>query len=147
MNKLFLSSFVVISFVAYGLSQHFHLGDDDNAPVKLQAAAPVSSSSPSPTVSVQPKYKNGTYTGKSADAYYGNIQVRATVSGGNLSDVQFLDYPQDRRHSLEISQQAMPLLKSEAISAQSSQVDIISGATMTSQAFIESLGSALSQAS
>jgi uncharacterized protein with FMN-binding domain len=91
-------------------------------------------------------YKDGTYTGDVADAFYGNIQVKVTISDGKISDVQFLQYPNDRRNSIEINTYAMPILRQEAISAQSAQVDIVSGATDTSRAFIESLGTALSQA-
>ncbi|MDR3559364.1 MAG: FMN-binding protein [Candidatus Pacebacteria bacterium] len=91
-------------------------------------------------------YRDGQYTGQPADAYYGNIQVKAIVSNGKISDVQFLDYPQDRNHSIQINQVAMPILKQEAIQSQSAQVQIVSGATDTSQAFQQSLDSALTQA-
>jgi len=68
------------------------------------------------------------------------------VQGGKLTDVQFLDYPHDRRTSQRINQQADPWLIQEAIQAQSANVDIISGATLTSQAFAQSLYTALNQA-
>jgi uncharacterized protein with FMN-binding domain len=58
-----------------------------------------------------------------------------------------LEYPNDRRTSERINSQAMPYLIQEAIQSQNYQVDIISGATQTSKAFIESLKTALSQAS
>ena len=92
------------------------------------------------------QYKDGTYTGSSADAYYGNVQVSATISGGKITDVKFLQYPDTHQTSVIINQQAMPYLKQEAIKAQSSNVQIISGATFTSQAFQQSLQAALSQA-
>ncbi len=91
-------------------------------------------------------YKNGDYTGNIADAYYGNVQVKAIVSGGKITDVQFLDYPNDRQNSIRINTYAMPILKSEAIKVQSAKVDVVSGATATSEAFQESLASALAQA-
>ncbi len=91
-------------------------------------------------------YKNGSYTGSVADAYYGNIQVEVIIQSGKIADVVFLDYPQDRGTSIRINTQAMPLLKNEAIQAQNAQVDIVSGATATSEAFRESLVSALTQA-
>ena len=92
------------------------------------------------------QYVDGQYVGDVTDAFYGNVQVQATVSGGKLTNVQFLSYPNDRGHSVMINSQAMPLLVSEAIQTQNANVNIISGATDTSQAFIQSLGSALSQA-
>ena len=91
-------------------------------------------------------YRDGTYTGASEDAYYGNVQVAVTVSGGKITNVKFLQYPNDRNTSVMINMQAMPYLTQEAIQAQSAQVDGVSGATQTSRAFIESLRSALSQA-
>ena len=81
-----------------------------------------------------------------ADAYYGNVQVQAIVQSGKLADVKFLDYPQTHQTSVYINSQAMPYLTQEAIQAQSANVNIVSGATFTSQAFIQSLASALSQA-
>lgn len=101
---------------------------------------------PAPTPTPKGLYVDGTYTGSQADAYYGIVQVRAVVSGGKLTDVQFLQYPNDRRTSQYINQQAMPLLKDEAIQAQSANVNGVSGASDTSAAFVESLGSALAQA-
>ena len=92
-------------------------------------------------------YKNGVYTGSVADAYYGNVQIQATISGGKLTNVKFLQYPHTHATSEYINQQAMPYLQQEAIQAQSAHVDTISGATYTSQAFMQSLGDALGQAS
>ena len=94
----------------------------------------------------KPPYKDGTYTGNSADAFYGNIQVKAVVSGGKIADVQFLQYPHDAARSLAINTLAMPNLKKEAIQVQDAQVDIVSGATDSSNAFMQSLSSALTQA-
>ncbi len=91
-------------------------------------------------------YKDGTYTGTVADAYYGNVQVQATVSGGKITNVKFDQYPNTHQTSVYINQQAMPYLEQEAIQAQNSNVQIVTGATFTSQAFIQSLASALSQA-
>ncbi len=91
-------------------------------------------------------YRNGSYTGSAADAYYGTVQVRAMVQGGKVSNVEFLQYPNDRGTSIYINGIAMPQLVQEAIAAQSAQVDGVSGATATSQAFVQSLASALAQA-
>ena len=92
------------------------------------------------------QYKDGSYDGSVADAYYGNVQVRATVQNGQLASVRILQYPSDRNTSRYINSQALPMLKQEAIQAQSGQVDFVSGATLTSQAFVRSLTDALDQA-
>lgn len=94
----------------------------------------------------QGKFKDGEYVGPASDAYYGYVQVKAVISGGKLADVVFLQYPNDRSTSRYINEQATPYLRSEAISAQSANVNIISGATDTSLAFRQSLASALAQA-
>jgi uncharacterized protein with FMN-binding domain len=60
-----------------------------------------------------------------------------------LASVSFLQYPSDRGTSQRISAQAMPILQSEAIQAQSANVDVVSGATQISQGFISSLAQAL----
>ena len=120
-------------------------------PSQPQALQP--SQTPPPTTMpmgsmMNPKgsYKDGTYTGSVEDAYYGLIQVQVTVSNGQISDVTFLQYPNDNPTSVYINSQAMPILKSEALQVQSSQVDIVSGASDTSMAFQSSLANALSQA-
>lgn len=92
------------------------------------------------------RYRDGQYTGTTVDAYYGYVQVRAVVSAGRLSDVQILSYPNDRGHSIELNALALPLLTQEAVRAQSANVDTVSGATATSEAFQQSLAAALALA-
>ncbi len=116
---------------------------------QTQTASGASSSSGSTssgTSSSSGKYKDGTYKGSVVNAYYGNVQVSVTISGGRISDVKFLQYPNTHSTSVYINSQAMPYLKQEAIQAQSSNVQTISGATFTSYGFIQSLQSALSKA-
>jgi uncharacterized protein with FMN-binding domain len=141
MKKYLLIAAVVVALGAYGLV--FRHGS--KAPVSI-AATPSQPSSGSTSASTTKTYKDGTYTGSVENAYYGNIQVAAVVSGGKLTDVTFLQSPNDNPNSLSVNSQATPVLKQEAISAQSAQVDSVTGATDTSQAFVQSLGSALSQA-
>ena len=116
-----------------------------NSGAAAPSAPPSAALTPTPAPAAG-QYKNGQYTGSVADAFYGNLQVEAIIQGGKLTDVQFLTYPSDRQHSAQINQQAMPILTSEAIAAQSANVNIISGATQSSQAFQQSLASALAQA-
>lgn len=150
MRKFLLSSFVIGSFILYSLAQR--VGVEEGAQIvnpslnQPQPNQPLPTSSSSNPPVTNTKYKDGEYTGDSVDAYYGNLQVKAVISDGKITDVQFLDYPHDRRTSVEINSQATPMLKQEAIQAQSANVDIVSGATATSQAFIQSLQSALVKA-
>lgn len=91
-------------------------------------------------------YTNGTYTGPVTDAYYGRMQIQAIVRGGKLSAIKVLQYPNDRGTSITINSQALPMLRNEIIAAQSTNVDIISGATLSSDAFLRSLSGALNKA-
>jgi uncharacterized protein with FMN-binding domain len=109
-------------------------------------AAVAPTQAPAPTAAAKGAYKDGEYTGDAADAYFGTVQVKAIIQNGKLADVQFLDYPNDRRTSIRINSVAVPDLTTEAIQAQSAKVDVVSGATLTSEAFVQSLQSALSAA-
>ena len=91
-------------------------------------------------------YKDGTYTGPQVAAYYGLVEVQATVQNGKIVNVQFLQYPSDRRTSVRINTIAMPYLQQEALQVQSAHVNIISGATFTSEGFAMSLVAALNSA-
>jgi uncharacterized protein with FMN-binding domain len=91
-------------------------------------------------------YADGAYTGPAVDAYYGYVQVQAIIQGGQLARIKVLQYPSDRRTSVFINRQALPMLRDEVVSAQTADVDIISGATLTSEAFIRSLDAALRKA-
>lgn len=91
-------------------------------------------------------YVDGAFTGPAVNAYYGIVQIQAVVQGGRVARLKVLQYPSDRQTSIAINRQALPILRDEVITAQSAQVDIVSGATLTSQAFIRSLDGALRQA-
>jgi uncharacterized protein with FMN-binding domain len=139
MKKIALAAFVIITFLIYS----FHERSQGSVVVAPSTSTkPATTTAPSSTAA----YKDGNYTGTAADAFYGYIQVKATIAGGKLTDVQFLQYPNDRGTSIQINNQAMPLLKQQAIQVQTAQVDGVTGATDTSQAFIQSLGNALQQA-
>lgn len=170
MKKIILSTLLVLSFSTYIFYKRSVSASDmlpiiPSSPVTSNAentsptqtpssvssettnqATNISQPTATPIPVVASGYKDGSYTGTAADAFYGYIQVKATISGGKLTDVVFLQYPNDRDRSVFINQQAMPYLKQEAIAAQSASVNIVSGATDSSQAFIQSLSSALSQA-
>jgi uncharacterized protein with FMN-binding domain len=92
-------------------------------------------------------YLDGSYPGRAYDAYYGLVQVQANISGGQLVSIDVLQWPKSRNTSRYINGSALPVLKQEVISAQNTRVDLVSGATLTSEAFLRSLNSALQQAS
>ncbi len=144
MKKLLLSGVVATTFIGYSITQRL---DAKTEALISPLSSPLTTPLTMPMVNnLRSHYKDGEYTGRVTDAFYGNIQVKTVVSGGQITDIQFLDYPSDRRTSIEINRQAMPLLKQETIQAQSANVDGVSGATQTSRAYIQSLKSALIQA-
>ena len=90
---------------------------------------------------------DGTYSGSTAQTRYGGVQVVVTVSGGSITSVDVPVVPDANRTDQSISAQAVPMLVDETMSAQSAQIHLISGATYTSQGYVQSLQSALDQAS
>ena len=89
---------------------------------------------------------DGTYTGASSQTRYGPVQVRITVSGGQISDVQAIDYPDGNGRDRQINGTAIPRLVSETLQSQSAQIQMVSGATYTSDGYLASLQSAIDQA-
>ena len=91
-------------------------------------------------------YADGTYTGQDVSMRYGDVQVQVTISGGAVTDVTALQLPNGDGHSSRISSIVEPMLRSEALQAQTASIDLISGATYTSGAYKQSLQSALDTA-
>ena len=139
MKKLIISVVVVVAFAIYALVYH-----NDNS--RLTATSDIIAASTASGSSSAGTYKNGTYTGSAVDATYGTVQVQVTIGGGKITKVTFLSQPGGRGESVQINANATPILSQEAISAQSANVQTVSGATFTSNAFIQSLQSALTKA-
>jgi uncharacterized protein with FMN-binding domain len=87
-----------------------------------------------------------TINGDDVPNQFGDVQVEVTFSGGKIIDVKALQLPFDRARSAQISKAVEPYLRSEALQAQSAQIDLISGATYTSESYAESLQSAIDKA-
>lgn len=110
------------------------------APSAKPSAKPSAAPSPSPSPQAA---ATGTFTGVDVPNRFGDVQVRVVITGGRISDVQALRLPSDRAQSAYISQVAGPMLRTEALQAQSANIDIISGATYTSDSYAQSLETAL----
>jgi uncharacterized protein with FMN-binding domain len=121
----------------------------ESAPSAPAATASPSGSpaapTPTPTPTPASRVANGSFTGTAVPTIFGDVQVRIVVSGGRVTDVTALQMPTDRARSAEITQFVTPILRTEAIQAQNAQIDVISGATFTSEAYAESLYGALRQ--
>lgn len=99
---------------------------------------------PSPSPSPGPAgVADGTFTGSDFPNRFGDVQVRVVITGGRITDVQAVQLPSDRARSAYISQVAGPMLRTEVLQAQNAQIDIVSGATYTSESYAQSVESAL----
>jgi uncharacterized protein with FMN-binding domain len=103
------------------------------------------SPTPSPAAARKPAGSR-TFDGDAAATRWGPVQVRITTTGRKITDVQVLRSPDGNRRDLEISTRALPILRQETLSAQSAQIDSVSGATYTSDGYTRSLQSAIDRA-
>ena len=87
-----------------------------------------------------------TVNGPTVTNEYGPVQVRVTIRGGQVVDVQALQLPSDRSRSARISAEAGPILRNETLQAQSATIDLVSGASYTSEGYARSLQAALDKA-
>lgn len=99
-----------------------------------------------PPTTRPPSSASRSVDGPVVDTRYGPVQVEVILQGGRITDLKALEYPSEARRSQSISQQALPLLHDEGLSAQSASIDTISGATYTSDAYAQSLQAALDRA-
>ena len=157
MKKLLVSVVIIVAFTFYagfsrGTTAAQGIVDQQVATTtgsSSSASQTTATSTPSTSTSAAASngaYKDGAYTGSAADAFFGNVQVQAVIKNGKLTDVKVLSHPSGRRQSDVINNSALPVLTKEAVSAQSANVQAVSGATLSSRAFMESLNSALQQA-
>ena len=133
-----------------------------NAPTSTSSSEPTSnpsltpttgaSSTPTPapsstsTQATASGLKDGSYTGKTVNTQFGPVQVAITVSGAKITNVKALQLTNYGGRSVQISNYAAPILRSEVLKAQSAKVSNVSGATYTTRGYLSSLQSALNQA-
>ena len=87
-----------------------------------------------------------TITGPTVPTEWGPVQVELTVSGDRITDVTVLQHPTGNSRDEEINGYALPILVQSTLEAQSDQIDMVSGATVTSVGYLRSLQAALDQA-
>ncbi|SER87011.1 Uncharacterized protein, contains FMN-binding domain [Streptomyces sp. yr375] len=110
--------------------------------------SPTASSPPGTAAGTSPgpSTGTGTFTGDPVDTRYGTVQVAATLAKGKITSIKVLQAPDQNGRDQQIASYALPRLTQEAIGAQSAHIDAVSGASYTSQGYVESLQSALDQA-
>lgn len=115
-----------------------------SAPTPKPTAAATPSPTPSPTPTGQ--YKDGSYSGSVVASGYGNVQVQAVVSGGKITGVNFLQMPSGSAQTNINTANCESKLPGETIQAQAANVQTVTGATQTSDAYIQSMTTALQAA-
>jgi uncharacterized protein with FMN-binding domain len=125
---------------------------DPNATPEAAVATEPPTTTQDPTPTAQPQATvaptattSATIDGGTVETRFGPVQVSVTVEGGRITDITALQLPSEDRHSAAISQNVEPMLREEALQAQSANIDIVSGATYTSIGYARSLQSALDQ--
>ena len=117
-------------------------------PSTVAVAAPAAAAAPStgtPSAGT-PAAGTTTVTGTPASTRWGPVQVQLTVAGKKITAVDVVQYPNGNGRDQEINSYAIPTLVQETLSAQSANIDMVSGATVTSDGYLTSLQSALDQA-
>lgn len=89
----------------------------------------------------------GSFTGDTASTRWGDVQVKITVEGGQITQADAVKVPDGNFRDAEINNYAVPILNDEVLKSQSASIDAVSGATVTSDGYIQSLQSAIDQAS
>jgi uncharacterized protein with FMN-binding domain len=87
-----------------------------------------------------------TYKGSVAQTRWGPVQVTITVTNGKITAVAVPTYPTGNGRDREINSYALPVLRQETLAAQNANIDTVSGATVTSDGYKESLQAALDAA-
>ena len=105
-----------------------------------------SNSSSSSSGSSSSSSASTTYTGDSVQTRWGPVQVRITVVDGKITASEAIVYPNGNHEDEQINSFALPVLSSEAVAQQSADIDMVSGATVTSEGYLASLQSAIDQA-
>ncbi|MGI8695351.1 MAG: FMN-binding protein [Mycobacteriales bacterium] len=107
-------------------------------------ATPPSSSTRPPATPPQPTVATSrTVVGAPIATPYGTVQVRSTLTGNHLTAITVLQAPSDNPRSQQLTSYATPILRHEALAAGSAQIDIVSGASYTSDGYAQSLQSTL----
>lgn len=138
----FLSTVAIVTLL-------FGYKTSTSGPTTTAAAASPAITGSAPTSAPSTTTTTGggkTVTGSVAQTRWGPVQVQLTVSGGKITAVDVLQYPDGNGRDQQINSYALPILVQDTLSAQNANIDMVSGATVTSTGYLQSLQSALDQA-
>jgi uncharacterized protein with FMN-binding domain len=138
---------IIFTVALLGLVGAYNSKNDANARPSAHPATsnarPASTNQSQNTTTTGSHFKDGSYKGSAAETPYGTVQVSVTISGGKISDVHFIQMPNDQRHSREVTRDSEPLLLQSTLAKQRADVDFVTGATSTVYGYRESLQAAL----
>jgi uncharacterized protein with FMN-binding domain len=99
-------------------------------------------------VSSKPPSQPGPSRSATADATtpFSYIEVKVTLTGGELTRVETVSLTSEGPHTQAINTRAEPILRTEALKAGSADIDVVSGATYTSESYQDSLQAAIDKA-
>ena len=140
---IWLASTITIVVLLFGY--HTSTNKSTSAATVPSASAPTTTSSPQGGSSGNSSNIK-TYTGSVAQTRWGPVQVKITVQDGKVTKVTVLQQPNGNRRDQEINDQALPILIDETVSAQNAKIDMVSGATVTSEGYLQSLQAAIDEA-
>ena len=118
--------------------------EDVSPPLRLVTGTPPPGVTP--TIPAGTHLEDGDYLSDKHQFEWGDLRVKISIRGGQITGVQIVRYPDHRSQSFYLSQMAGPVLESEVIKAQQSQVDAVSSATDTSYAFQDAIANAIMKA-
>jgi len=112
-------------------------------PTVKPKATPKPTAKVTPTPTPKPSVATPGFTGPVVIAGpYGPVQVQILTSGTKITQVRAVKLP-DGADDIEINDIAVPKLIQQTLDRQSAQIDVVSGATYTSLAYIKSLQAAI----
>lgn len=111
-----------------------------------QSSSGASGPKSAPSTPSKPNTATKVVTGDAVDTRYGPVQLQVTFSGKKITSINVLQYPSESFRDQQINSYALPILNQEAMSAQNANIDVVSGATYTSDGYAQSLQSAIDKA-
>ena len=145
-----LLSTVSVVVLLFGFDASNHASPATSPPAALSGvdsgASAGGSSASANTQSGSSGTAGKTVTGAVSSTQWGPVQVQLSIAGGDITDVTVLQQPNGNPKDEEINAYALPILTKETLQDQSANIDMVSGATVTSKGYVQSLQSAIDQA-
>ena len=149
---IWLASTITILVLLFG----YHTSTNKTSSASVVSSSPTTSAGSKPSSSPSGATSSGSNGGSFLEDHdlhrvgsqtrWGPVQVKITVQGGKITKVTCLQQPSGNSRDAEINSRALPILINESLSAQNANIDMVSGATVTSEGYVQSLQAALDEA-